>query len=64
MRIVVLIFIGFILVSLFSALYFLMKDKGGSVRTVKALTLRVVLSIALFVLLLLGFHFGLINTRL
>jgi hypothetical protein len=64
MRIIVFIFLGFILVSLFSALYFMLKDKGGSARTAKALTIRVVLSIALFVLLLLAFHFGLINTRL
>jgi hypothetical protein len=64
MRYVVLIFVAFILFSLFSALYFLLKDKGGSTRTAKALTIRVVLSITLFVLLLLGFHFGLITQRL
>ena len=64
MRIIVLAFIAFILVSLFSALYFLVKDKGGSTRTVKALTVRVALSIALFVMLLLGFHFGFITQKL
>jgi hypothetical protein len=64
MRFVVLIFIGLILASLFSALYFLLKDKGSSERTVKALTIRIVLSIALFVLLMLGFHFGFISQRL
>jgi hypothetical protein len=64
MRFVVLIFIGLILASLFSALYFLLKDKGSSERTVKALTIRIVLSIALFVLLMLGFHFGFITHRL
>ena len=58
MRFVVLTFLAFILLSLFSALYFLLKDKGNSERTAKALTVRVVLSITLFVLLLLGFHFG------
>ena len=63
MRYVVLIFVAFILFSLFSALYFLLKDKGGSTRTAKALTIRVVLSITLFVLLLLSFHFGLITQR-
>jgi hypothetical protein len=31
---------------------------------VKALTVRVVLSITLFVLLMLGFYFGIITTRL
>ena len=64
MRFVVLTFIGFILVSLFSALYFVIKDKGRSDRAVKALTIRVALSIVLFVLLLLGFYFGLITQRL
>ena len=64
MRFLVLLFIAFILVSLFSALYFLLKDKGSSTRTVKALTIRVVLSIVLFVMLMLAFHFGWINQRL
>ncbi|HYC49006.1 MAG TPA: twin transmembrane helix small protein [Burkholderiales bacterium] len=64
MRFIVLAFVAFILLSLFSALYFLLKDKGQSTRTVKALTIRVVLSIALFVMLLLGFHFGFITQRL
>ena len=64
MRFVVLVFIAFILFSLFSALYFLMKDKGQSRRTVKALTIRVVLSIVLFVLLLIGFKLGFITQRL
>lgn len=64
MRFIVLVFIGFILVSLFSALFFLLKDKGSSQRTVRALTIRVALSIALFVLILLGFQLGLITDRL
>lgn len=64
MRFLVLTFIAFILASLFSALYFLLKDKGQSRRTAKALTVRVGLSIVLFALLLLGFHFGFITNRL
>ena len=64
MRFVVFVFIGFILASLFSALYFLLKDKGQSQRTVRALTVRIVLSIVLFVMLMLGFHFGFITQRL
>jgi hypothetical protein len=64
MRIIVLLFVVFILASLFSALYFLLRDKGGSERTVKALTVRVALSVVLFALLMLGFHFGFITTRL
>lgn len=64
MRIFVLLFIGFILVSLFSALYFLLKDKGTSERTVKALTVRVILSVLLFALLMLGYRFGFITHKL
>lgn len=58
MRVIVLIFIFLILASLFSALYYLIKDKGQSERTVKALTIRIILSITLFALLMLGFYFG------
>lgn len=64
MRIVVILFIIVILASLGSALYYMIRDRGTTERTVKALTLRVALSVALFLLLMLGFHFGLITTRL
>ena len=64
MRFVVLVFIAFILFSLFSALYFMLKDRGRSTRTVKALTIRVALSILLFLLLLAGFKLGFITQRL
>jgi Protein of unknown function (DUF2909) len=60
MRIVVYIFIVLILGSLGSGLYYLIKDKGQSDRTVKALTVRIVLSITLFLLLMGGYYFGLI----
>ena len=42
MKIVVFIFIALILASLGSALYYLVKDKGTSERTARALTWRVV----------------------
>ena len=64
MKIVVILFMVLIFASLGSALYFLVKDKGASTRTAKALTWRVVFSITLFALLMLGHHFGLITTRL
>jgi hypothetical protein len=47
--------------SLFSALFFLAKDKTGGDRTVKALTVRIGLSILLFVLLMLGYYLGYIG---
>ena len=60
MRILALLFIVFILASLASALYYLIKDKGQSDRTVKMLTVRVVLSLTLFILLMGGYYFGFI----
>ncbi len=63
MRIVVLLFIACILLSLGSALYYLVKDRGTTDRTAKALTLRVALSVALFAMLVLGVHFGLFTVR-
>lgn len=44
--------------SLFSGLRFLYRDRGSGLRTVKALTVRVGLSISLFVLLLLAHYLG------
>jgi len=60
-KIIIVLALLFIIGSLFSALYFLAKDKSGGERTVKALTLRIGLSITLFVFLLLAYYFGLIG---
>ena len=60
MRVLALILIVLILASLASALYYLVKDKGRSDRTVKMLTVRIALSFILFVLLMLGHYLGLI----
>ena len=46
--------------SLASALVFIYRDQGRSDRAVKALTLRVGLSIGLFLLLMAGYYFGII----
>jgi hypothetical protein len=64
MKILVILFAIFIVASLFSALYFLVKDKGQGERTVRALTVRVALSVLLFALLMLGYHFGFITGKL
>lgn len=56
---VVIIFIA-ILASLGSALVFLIKDRGGSTRTAKALTLRISISVGLFALLFVLWWLGLI----
>lgn len=60
MRILALLFIIFILGSLASALFYLIKDKGQTDRTVKMLTLRVGLSLTLFILLMGGYYLGII----
>jgi hypothetical protein len=61
MKILVAIAFFLILFSMGSALVYLMKDKGRSNRTVKALAFRVGFSISLFILILLANHFGLIQ---
>ena len=50
-----------IIISLGSGLYFLLTDKGGSKRMVNSLTVRISLSVALFVLLFVAWYFGLIE---
>ena len=63
MRYVILIFILLIIGSLFSALYYMIREKGQSTRAVRALTWRVGLSITLFLILMLGYHFGFITPQ-
>jgi hypothetical protein len=58
MRFIVSIFLIFIVGSLASAFYFVLTEKGNSKRALNALTLRVGLSVTLFLLLMLGLHFG------
>jgi hypothetical protein len=63
MRVVILAFLLLILASLGSALYFLMTDRGGSPRMLRALTVRVGLSVVLFLMLMLAHYFGIITLR-
>ncbi|MBI1395458.1 MAG: twin transmembrane helix small protein [Betaproteobacteria bacterium] len=60
MKILVIAVLALILFSLGSALVYLIRDKGSTDRTVKALTVRVVLSIVLFLILMGSYYFGLI----
>jgi hypothetical protein len=62
-RIVVVTFLLVIVGSLFSALLYLVKDKGNTDRTVKALTVRIGVSITLFLLLMAGFYFGVLPPK-
>jgi hypothetical protein len=63
-RILVILFLVFIVGSLFSALYFMVRDKGKGERTVRALTIRIALSVTLFALLMLGIYTGVITGKL
>lgn len=58
MKILVVLLLLAIVASLFSGLYFVGKDKGGTDRAVKALTLRIVLSVGVFSLLMASQYFG------
>jgi len=60
MRVLVILFLIVILASLGSALFYLVRDKGQSDRTARALTWRIGLSILLFVLLMAGYKTGII----
>ena len=64
MRLVVMLMLALIVASLASALTFLLRDRGKGSRTARALTIRVGLSITLFILLMLGYATGVITTRL
>jgi hypothetical protein len=64
MRIVVVILMIAILASMGSALFHLLRERSRSDRMVKALTIRVGLSVSLFLLLMAGFHFGLFPGKL
>jgi ABC-type proline/glycine betaine transport system permease subunit len=57
-KILIIAALAAILVSLASGMLFLVKDKGQTERTAKALTVRITLSVALFGLLMLGIFTG------
>jgi len=59
----VLLVLGFIVFSLGEGMYFLAKDDGDvdKTRVVKALTVRIVLSLVLFGLLIVGYLTGVIE---
>ena len=57
-KILILILLALVLISLGAGMFSLIKDRGETNRTVKFLTIRIVLSIALFVLLVVSFLMG------
>jgi flagellar basal body-associated protein FliL len=57
-KILIVIALIAIIVSLASGMFFLVRDKGQTERTARALTVRIVLSVSLFGLLMLGIFTG------
>jgi hypothetical protein len=59
----IILLLGFIVFSLGEGMYFLAKDDGDVDRTrvVRALTVRIVLSLVLFVLLMIGYWTGMLT---
>ncbi|HEX2238800.1 MAG TPA: twin transmembrane helix small protein [Gammaproteobacteria bacterium] len=60
-KMIVIVLLFTIVGCLASGLIFLVRDKGHSDRTVKALTWRIALSILAFALLIVGYYTGLIQ---
>lgn len=61
MRLLALIILLAIIISLGSALRYLVSDDGKTDRVVRALTWRIGMSVGLFVLLMVAWYFGLIQ---
>lgn len=58
MKIIIIAGLVAVVASLFSALYYLYRDRGQGTRMVKALALRVALSAALIAFLVLSYYLG------
>ncbi|HMV17204.1 MAG TPA: twin transmembrane helix small protein [Zoogloea sp.] len=58
-KLAVVLMLVAVIVSLFSGLFFLYRDKGDGARVVRALTIRISLSVLLFLALLVAYRFGL-----
>ncbi len=60
-KFIIILLLGFIIVSLFSGLYFLVKDKGHTKRTVNALSFRIGLSVLAIVVIIIAAALGVIE---
>jgi len=62
-KIPVILILGFIVFSLVQGMYYLVKDDGDEdkTRVAKALTVRIVLSLILFLLLIFGYLIGVLQ---
>jgi hypothetical protein len=60
-KILIVVVLVAIILSLFSGLFHLVREEGESKRMVNALTVRIALSVALFILLFIAWYAGLIT---
>ncbi|MEZ5462603.1 twin transmembrane helix small protein [Dokdonella sp.] len=60
-KILIVVFLIAIVWNLGAGLYYMMTDKGGSDKTVKALTRRIALSVLLIILIIIGMATGYIQ---
>ena len=60
-RFIIILVLAAILASLFSGMYFMINDRGRSTRNVKALSIRIGLSLLLFALLIVAYLTGIIK---
>jgi hypothetical protein len=56
-KVLVMLMLAVVIASLFSGLYFLLRDRGG-MRTVRALTVRIAISLLLFAVLMISMQVG------
>jgi hypothetical protein len=60
-KIIIVLLLLVIVTSLFTGMYFMLHDRSSSTRTVKALTIRIGLSLLLFGLVILAYLAGIIQ---
>ena len=61
MKIIIVGLLLLVIISLFTALYTMVKDKGQTDRTLRALTMRVALSIGLIIFIYISYKAGFIQ---
>ena len=60
-KIVIIVLLLAIIISLASGMFFMVRDKGRTHRTVTSLTFRITISVVLFIMLFVGHSTGLIK---
>jgi hypothetical protein len=63
MKILLVVLLCMVLLSLFSGLYFMYKDKGKSRRVVNALTIRIGLSMLIIAIVIFGYFSGMLPPK-